>query len=462
MAQTQMYTPGRRPGNRQERKSGGKGGRILAFLILLVCAGLLGWWLLVPSGSARKDAAAQSLLQRSKQARTQWIEANRKLQDAQTRQEPTAKLEAELAAATDAWAAAERELQDKIAAGRTAWNQAQEQLKQNPASTALQAQIAAIEADLLKLGATPEPPPPPARFRQTPSNPRFGQPFDRSQAKVGDLNFPGGGGRKPTSSADATSGILVDLNSRKVLWEKNPDKSVPIASMVKMMTMLLAMEGLEAHPEWNLNTPIPVTRIATKVPRTGVIYLDVRETLPFSDYMKAIAVKSANDAAYQMAEFIGEGDADKFIARMNSRARELGMTGSKFISPCGLPDRERGNSLSTAADLVKLSEELLQYPTVMEYTSLQTAELKRDLVPGGKTLLTTTNKLVNPRWPGVDGLKTGYIDESGFCVTVSCLRNGRRLIAVVTGYKTANDRDRFCRQLLNWGYDRAQELEQGR
>lgn len=297
---------------------------------------------------------------------------------------------------------------------------------------------------------TPEPPPPPVyRYKKPTGNPKFGQPFNFATAVRGDLPanvVPG--------SAGARTGIMVDLNTRNVLWEKDSFKMVPVASMVKMMTLLLTFEEMERNPAISLDTPVKITRTVLKVPRTGIIWLDPRETFPLSDLLKAVTIKSANDAATQVAEFIG-GDVNSFIIRMNQRARSLGMMHSKFVSPCGLKDKKLGNSLSCARDMVVVGEQLLEYPPVMQWSTT-----KQDSIREGdkKTILTTTNKLVNPRWPGVDGLKTGYTADAGSCLTFSVLRDGRRILGCVTGFKSARDRDRFCRKLIDWGYRRAATL----
>lgn len=297
---------------------------------------------------------------------------------------------------------------------------------------------------------TPEPPPPPVyRYKKPTGNPKFGQPFNFATAVRGDLPanvVPG--------STGAGTGIMVDLNTRNVLWEKNSFKMVPVASMVKMMTLLITFEEMEKNPAISLDTPVKITRTVLKVPRTGIIWLDPRETFPLSDLLKAVTIKSANDAATQVAEFIG-GDVNSFIIRMNQRARSLGMTHSKFVSPCGLKDKKYGNSLSCARDMVVVGEQLLEYPPVMQWSTT-----KQDSIREGdkKTILTTTNKLVNPRWPGVDGLKTGYTADAGSCLTFSVLRDGRRILGCVTGFKSARDRDRFCRKLIDWGYRRAATL----
>ena len=300
------------------------------------------------------------------------------------------------------------------------------------------------------MAKAPEPPPPPVyRYKKPTGNPKFGQPFNFATAVRGDLPanvVPG--------SAGARTGIMVDLNTRNVLWEKNSFKMVPVASMVKMMTLLVTFEELEKNPSISLETPVQITRTVLKVPRTGVVWLDPRETFPLSDLLKAVTIKSANDAATQIAEFIG-GDVEHFIARMNQRALSLGMNHSKFVSPCGLKDKKLGNSLSCARDMVVVGEQLLEYPPVMQWSTT-----KQDFIREGdkKTVLTTTNKLVNPRWPGVDGLKTGYTADAGSCLTFSVLRDGRRILGCVTGFKSARDRDRFCRKLIDWGYRRAATL----
>ena len=97
--------------------------------------------------------------------------------------------------------------------------------------------------------------------------------------------------------------------------------------------------------------------------------------------------------------------------------------------------------------MVMLGEQLLQYPQLMQWCNLQSASIRE-----GKTIFVNTNKLVNPRYPGVDGLKTGYIRASGSCLTFSAVRNQRRIMGCVTGFKSSRDRDRFCRRLLDWAY----------
>lgn len=272
------------------------------------------------------------------------------------------------------------------------------------------------------------------------ANPRFGQALDYTGTIRG--NLPA---KAVPGSAGARTGIIVDMDTRRVLWEKNSSRAVPIASMSKMMTMLLVMEELEKRRDLNEHTPVTVTQTARNVPRTGVLYLAPGESFTVQELMIAAAVKSANDAATLLAEYFA-GSVPRFVTMMNSRAMQLGLRSTSFINPCGLPAKKR-NSLGSAVDMVMLGEQLLQYPLLMQWCNLKSSSIRN-----GKTVFVNTNKLVNPRYPGVDGLKTGYIRAAGSCLTFSVLRNQRRIIGCVTGFKSSRERDRFCRRLIDWAY----------
>ncbi len=277
--------------------------------------------------------------------------------------------------------------------------------------------------------------------------PGFGRAFDFSKARHGDLPeslVPG--------SKLAKSGIVVDLSSRKVLWEKNCTLKTGTASMAKLMTLLLFMEYLDSNPDITLESEVAVPSGVMKVPRTGVVYLAPGEKFIYSDIVKAAAIKSANDAAEMLAICV-DGDSDKFAARMNRKAAELGMKNSRFVNPHGLTKTIGKNksdfSTSTALDMVILAERLLEYPVLMSYFSTQQESLRR-VKP---LVYTNTNRLINPRYPGVDGMKTGFTRAAGFCLTFSAKRNGKRIMGCVTGFKSRVDRDRFCRLLVDWAYN---------
>ncbi len=296
-------------------------------------------------------------------------------------------------------------------------------------------------------GATPDPrSPSKARYRVPSANPNFGKPFDFSKADRSNMPLR----LVPNLKEWNGTGIIVDMDTRQVLWAKDPHKSVPVASMVKMMTMLLVAEELERDPELTLDTKIPITRSAidTLPERSGLLWLvPGKEEFTVRELLLGVAVKSANDAATQLAEKVG-GSVSAFVERMNKRAGELGMKSTTFLNPCGLTDKQRRNSKSSAADMVILGERLLEYPFLMEMCST-----KQSAIRDGKTVFTTTNKLIAPHYPGVDGLKTGYIRAAGSCLTFSVLRNNRRIVGCVTGFTHSKDRDYFCRRLIDWAYD---------
>lgn len=245
--------------------------------------------------------------------------------------------------------------------------------------------------------------------------------------------------------SECGTGILVDPATRKILWAKNADRAVPIASMTKMMTLLLAEEAI-ASGKVHRDTVIRVTEAAYRIGGSQV-WLDPRESFPLQELLKAVAIKSANDAAYLVGEYLGNGDIGAFVKRMNTRAKDLGMSNTTFYDAHGLGDGAKRDNVSSARDMAILAEQLLSYPEVMRLASTP-----MDRFRDGKTELKNHNNLVFKRVPGVDGLKTGYTKNAGFCVTVTCERGGRRLIGCVTGFKDVKARDAFCKALLDWGY----------
>lgn len=295
-------------------------------------------------------------------------------------------------------------------------------------------------------GGDQNPAAPHRQLRRRSANPNFGRPLNFAKADRSNMPLKLVPGLKEWNG----TGIIVDMGTREVLWEKDSHKSVPVASMVKMMTMLLVAEEMERNKDFTLDTVVPITASAIKsLPeRSGLLWLDPgKEQFTVRELLLGVAVKSANDAATQLGERVG-GSVENFVARMNKRAGELGMKSSVFYNPCGLTDKRRGNSKSSAADMVILGERLLEYPFLMEMCSTKQASIR-----DGKTVFTTTNKLIAPHYPGVDGLKTGYIRAAGSCLTFSVLRGNRRIVGCVTGFTHAKDRDYFCRRLIDWAYD---------
>ncbi len=299
--------------------------------------------------------------------------------------------------------------------------------------------------------AAPPPALPSTKYYRKSENPNFGKDFDYSNALTGDL------AGLPLCKA-GRSGILVDLDTRKVLWAKEPQKKAAIASLTKMMTVLLAFEELERRPELGLNTQVVVSKGCTQVPRTGVLGWKKGERTTLGELIMTSAVKSANDSAYMLGEYFGGGSVEAFVERMNKRAGELGMKNTTFRNMHGLPSGGgRPDTVSSAEDMIILGERLLEYPDYLKYSSMQ-----QGAANGGKIKFVNTNTLVRKKCAGVDGLKTGFTNKAGFCIVVSCLRNGKRLMLCLMGFPSGSkSRDILAEQLLNFGYARAQELAAG-
>jgi len=250
-------------------------------------------------------------------------------------------------------------------------------------------------------------------------------------------------------SKGAYTGILVDINTRKVLWAKKCRKSVSIASMTKMMTVLLTFKAIQKGAI-SLNTVIPVTNEAYRIGGSQV-WLDPREKFSLKELLKTVMISSANDSSYLIAQYLGDGDVNNFVKKMNIKAKEIHMPNAHFSNPDGLPETYATNdNRATAEGLVFLAEKLLQYPLVGKWATTKLDYFRENTKK--EIMLTNTNRLVRENFPGITGMKTGYIRRSGFCLTATCNRNGQKLIAVVTGFKSSRERNKFVGNLLNWGY----------
>ncbi len=241
------------------------------------------------------------------------------------------------------------------------------------------------------------------------------------------------------------AGLLVDANSGRILWAKHSREPQKIASMTKMMTVLLAMEAVKKGVIME-DTSICVSAAASRIGGSQV-YLKEGEVFTLEELLKSIMIVSANDSAHLVAEAIA-GDVDTFVSMMNERAKELGMHETVFYNVHGLPLKGRHNS-SSALDMAKLARELLKYPGVLQWTSTW-----MDTFRNGEFKMVNHNSLVNPvsGVKGVDGLKTGYYSQAGFCVTATALRGTHRLIAVVIGIENKSVRSTFVKELIEWGY----------
>ena len=235
--------------------------------------------------------------------------------------------------------------------------------------------------------------------------------------------------------------VLIDEDSGTVLYEKNADERRPVASITKVMTLLLTFEALQAG-KISLTDIVPVSEHAYHMGGSQ-IWLEPGEQLTLQEMLKAICISSANDAAVAVAEFVA-GSEPAFVDTMNARAAALGMTATHFANACGLD--EEGH-LSSARDVAVMSREmLLHHPEVREYCTVW-----MDTLRGGKTQLVNTNKLLKS-YPGITGLKTGTTGKAGVCITASAERDGLRLIAVVLGASSGKERFEAAKTLLDYGF----------
>ena len=241
------------------------------------------------------------------------------------------------------------------------------------------------------------------------------------------------------------SAVLMDVATGSVLYEQNPHERLAPASVTKIMTMLLIMEAVDSGKIALTDTVTASEAAAAK--GGSQIYLKVGETMSVSDMLKSIAVSSANDCACAMAEHIA-GSEEAFVAMMNRRAQELGMTDTTFVNCTGLDDgAEAVNHRTSAYDIALMSRELLKnHPQIKKFTTIW-----MDTVRNGTFGLSNTNKLIR-FYQGATGLKTGFTSGAGYCLSATALRDGMELIAVVMGAETSQARNAACKQLLDYGF----------
>lgn len=237
------------------------------------------------------------------------------------------------------------------------------------------------------------------------------------------------------------SAILIEETTGEVLYEANPDERLPIASVTKIMTLLLSMEALD-NGTISLDQDVPISENAASMGGSQA-YLEPGEKICLDDVLKAVFVSSANDGAVALAEMIS-GSVEGFVAAMNEKAAALGMRDTVFYNPTGLDDVD--TNLSTARDVATMSKALMGYEKIYDYTKIWI-----DSIRGGAFGLSNTNKLIR-FYPGATGLKTGSTSKAKYCVSASAERQGLRLCAVVLAGETSADRFQAAKNLLDFGF----------
>ena len=245
------------------------------------------------------------------------------------------------------------------------------------------------------------------------------------------------------SSITSKTAILLDADTGMVVFESSPDTRAPIASMTKIMTLLLVFDALEKE-KIQLSDTIVVSKHAAGMGGSQAL-LDERGEYLVTDLVKSIIVASANDASVALAECLF-GSEEAFVDEMNRHAESMGLQNTHFTNCTGLPTTEH---YSTARDVAAMSRELLNKSLFFQYSTIWLDEIKHknDRV----TMLTNTNKLVRT-YEGCDGVKTGSTQEAGFCVSATAKRGDTRLVAVVTGAENSDNRNKDAALLLDYGF----------
>ena len=239
------------------------------------------------------------------------------------------------------------------------------------------------------------------------------------------------------------SGLLMDYSSGEILFEKDATNHLPVASMVKMMTILIALEEFE-EGNVSLDTMISTTENASGMGGSQV-FIDPYVEYSFEDLLKSVIVASANDASVALAEYFN-GNEKSFVNRMNRRAKELGMNDTNYSNCTGLPAPEQ---YSCAKDSCVLMREILKHDLYHKYSSIWMDTLTHP--SGRETELVNTNKLIR-YFQGCDGGKTGSTNEAGCCLTASAKRGDMRLISCIIGAENSKTRFNESSLLLNYGF----------
>lgn len=240
----------------------------------------------------------------------------------------------------------------------------------------------------------------------------------------------------------AKSVVLMDLDSREVLYAKNENEELSPASVTKIMSLLLIMQALDTG-KISLDDKVVASKDAVAMGGSQ-IWLEVGEEMTVDELLKAVVIASANDACTALGELVG-GSGVGFVKMMNDEARNLGLNHTNFENCTGLDDDIKAH-YSSAYDLALIACEVMKYEQITQYTTVWLDSLRE-----GKTELNNTNKLVNS-YEGITGLKTGTTSNAGFCICATASRNDMNLVAVVLGSTTSQDRFDTASYLLDMGF----------
>ena len=228
------------------------------------------------------------------------------------------------------------------------------------------------------------------------------------------------------------SAIMIEESSKKILFEKDAHEKMAPASMTKIMTLLLVAEAISDN-RLSLDQEVTASEYAVSMGGSQV-YLEANSKYKISELIKAVGIGSANDAAVVLAEVVG-GTVENFVAMMNSKAKELGLTDTNFKNPHGL---DEANHYSTSYDMAMIASELVKYDFILDVTSTYEDHFTH---PNGNSIwLVNTNSLIR-FYDGIDGLKTGFTTEAGYCLTATKKVDDMRILTVTMNAETRDDRN---------------------
>ena len=253
--------------------------------------------------------------------------------------------------------------------------------------------------------------------------------------------------KRQQEQISAPSAILMEASTGQIIYEKNPDEKLPPASVTKVMTLLLIFDALESG-QIKLADEVTTSEYAASMGGSQV-FLEPGETQTVDTLIKCISVASANDACVSMAEYIC-GNEEEFVAKMNKRAKDLGMKNTHFVNCNGL-DAE--GHLTTARDIALMSRELItKYPQIEDYSTIWMENITHTTAKGSSEFgLSNTNKLIR-QYEYATGLKTGSTSGAKFCLSATARKDGVNMIAVVMAEPDSKTRIKDAIAMLNYGF----------
>lgn len=244
----------------------------------------------------------------------------------------------------------------------------------------------------------------------------------------------------------AKGAVLIDAETGEVLFEQDAHKELPLASVTKVMTMLLVMEAVDSG-KITLDDQVTISERAASMGGSQM-YMEPGETHTVAELMEGVAMASANDGCVSLSEFVA-GSEEIFVERMNERAKELGMRDTHFVNTNGLPVADH---YSSAYDIAVMSRKLYAFEETHKWFTTWQSTITVGLPGKEKEFgLTNTNKLIKA-YPGCNGIKTGFTSDAGYCLSASATRNDVHLIAVALGCETSKIRNAQVAKLFDYGF----------